>query len=622
MIKANRGEKLSGSSWGADLRRVWLIMLLVYIFVPVNVYASDMTLNILELKTQTFPMIGVAFDLSNQDGHYELRQGQVTVRENGSPVAILDFSDRVEDNVGLALVLSLDISGSMRTGITEALEAATGFLQHLGENDEVALIAFGRGVYLLQDFTTDKSLLAEVLQNEPKLEPTTVFYDSLKEAIVLLSGRDNPYRTIVALTDGEENSSVTTLEEVIGLAQKENVRIFNIGLSTADLDSELLKYISTETGARAVIAPTRHQLGEVYNNVAGMLRRFYSVVYRSRAAAGEEVAISLTVAADRLLFAEEFYQAPLPAALPVQQLPSAAEMPAARPALLLQPLQIVFGVFLGILLIFFLTLVLRRKHRLLSVPDQYLFIQEAIDMALSGDVIVVSPGIYQENLDFNGKNITVRSKEPTNRDLAAQTVINGGGRDSVIKFGERSRAILEGFTITNGAAAQGGGVYIYRHASPTLAYNIISDNKGTQEGGGIYIGLFSSPRVLHNTICRNTSHQGGGVYMGDCSKGFVFKNNINHNYAKCGGGIFVTFGSSPKLKENEISDNRAEQDGGGINIRHQSQAVMLKNRILGNSATSGGGIMLNDWVINSQVQKALKGNNVLDNSPENYIVNI
>ncbi len=625
MIKAKQaGKKNNRSSCLPALRRGWLIALvLIFLFVPAPAQAEEINLNILDLKTEAFPLIKVVFDLSNPgENIYELQQGQVTVRENGSPAAILDFSNRVEDDATLALVLCLDISGSMRSGIAEALEAAAGFLQHLGENDNVALIAFGREVYLLHDFTTDKDKLVEVLQSEPQLEGATVFYDSLKEAIILLSGMDGVYRTIVALTDGEENSSVTSLAEIITLAQQENVRIFNIGLLTPDLDPGLLKYISAQTGAKAVIAPTRHQLGDVYNSVAGMLRRFYTLVYRSKAAPGEEIEISLTAAVvDRLITAKEFAWAPEPAAGEVQAAAAAAAAPpvAGRQASmsLLKQLQAVFGVLL-LILVGLLLLLRRRRPKVLEVPEQYISVQEAIDAAGSGDVIVVSPGVYNENLDFGEKTITVRSKEAKNANIVARTIIKGYGSDSVVKFGEKSKAVLDGFTITNGSAVRGGGIYVFRRSHPTIVRNVIKGNSSTVEGGGIYIGLCCRPRLEHNTICTNTSRQGGGIFIGDNSNGYYFKNKICNNSAEYGGGVGIAFGSLPTLRENQILNNGAVHDGGGVDICYLSQAVLIKNSISGNNAAYGGGVNIcSSEKKRKSRETILKRNNLLNNHPEN-----
>lgn len=79
-------------------------------------------------------------------------------------------------------------------------------------------------------------------------------------------------------------------------------------------------------------------------------------------------------------------------------------------------------------------------------------IQEAIDAAPHGDVVVVAEGTYVENVRFNGKNITLRSTAPLNSGIVGTTVIDGNQGGPVVTFAgtEDGTCVLSGFTIRNG----------------------------------------------------------------------------------------------------------------------------------------------------------------------------
>ena len=77
-------------------------------------------------------------------------------------------------------------------------------------------------------------------------------------------------------------------------------------------------------------------------------------------------------------------------------------------------------------------------------PADFSNIQAAIDDANDGDIIIVNPGTYIENINFNGKNITLRSTEPTNLEIVRNTTIEG----KVYFHGtEGPTCLLSGFNI-------------------------------------------------------------------------------------------------------------------------------------------------------------------------------
>ncbi|MBI4295198.1 MAG: DUF1565 domain-containing protein [Chloroflexi bacterium] len=144
--------------------------------------------------------------------------------------------------------------------------------------------------------------------------------------------------------------------------------------------------------------------------------------------------------------------------------------------------------------------------------NPYRTIQKGIDMASGGDTVLVAAGTYQENLDFKGKAITVKSAGG-----AENTTIDGGQAGSVVRFvsGETAAAVLDGFTLTNGSGTYvnqiqpfGGGVYSYNGSNPTIINCIITGN--TADTGGGVSAWYASATIVNSVIRGNTASGGGG----------------------------------------------------------------------------------------------------------------
>ena len=101
-------------------------------------------------------------------------------------------------------------------------------------------------------------------------------------------------------------------------------------------------------------------------------------------------------------------------------------------------------------------------------------IQAAIDEAEEGDIILVNDGSYKPIWTKN-KAITIRSVNG-----AEETIINGGGSERCATL-EEFGSILEGFTLQNGYAAEGGGAY-----GGTLTKCTLNGNQAVFGGGASY----------------------------------------------------------------------------------------------------------------------------------------
>lgn len=192
-------------------------------------------------------------------------------------------------------------------------------------------------------------------------------------------------------------------------------------------------------------------------------------------------------------------------------------------------------------------------------------IQDAIDVALTNDIILVSNGVYRTGGRPYSSGVTNRVVVPfalTVRSLngAKNTFIEGDGPvgDSAIRCVYlANKAVLDGFTLTNGFTSLWGSQINY-------------------SGGGVYSDSESGAAVITNCIfTRCTASWGGGVY-----RGTVYNSIFTHNNATIGGGAY-----SATLYNCLIKHNSASQ-GGGVHVSTLHNCTVVRNT----ASSHGGGV--------------------------------
>jgi Right handed beta helix region/Abnormal spindle-like microcephaly-assoc'd, ASPM-SPD-2-Hydin len=258
----------------------------------------------------------------------------------------------------------------------------------------------------------------------------------------------------------------------------------------------------------------------------------------------------------------------------------------------------------------------------INVPADQPTIQKGISASSNGDTVVVAPGTYRENINFQGKAITVESS-----DGPEVTIIDGGGLSSVVTFSsnETLSSVLKGFTVRNGSATitgdyEGGGIAI-ESASPTIVDNVVEDNLANSGGGGIGVSS-GSPLIQGNTIRNNGQSPlvdfgvgGGGISVSEAGSaqiiGNIIQNNSwNNSGAGFGGGISLSNSGSTLIENNIIEGNVAGTYGAGIvTYGDESGTVIVQNLITGNSAPNyDSGLYLNSTL-------AVLANNTIADGP-------
>jgi VWFA-related protein len=211
-----------------------------------------------------------------------LRQTDFEVAEEGrvQVVALFDASD-VPASVGLIV----DNSGSMADKRAPVIRADLALVAASNPRDEMFVVNFQRARLpgLPVPFTNDVHQIHAALLQRP---PTglTGLYDALALGIDHLKAGTRDRKALVVLSDGGDNASRRSLDDVLLDARRTNATIYTIGVydeTDRDKDPRTLKKIADLSGGRAYFPRALDDLERVWRDIAGGIRSQYTVAYHS-----------------------------------------------------------------------------------------------------------------------------------------------------------------------------------------------------------------------------------------------------------------------------------------------------------------------------------------------------
>ncbi len=224
-------------------------------------------------------------------------------------------------------------------------------------------------------------------------------------------------------------------------------------------------------------------------------------------------------------------------------------------------------------------------------------INQALAIAASGDTIRVAPGTYNENLFWANIDVSIIGTAG-----AAVTIVDGGANGSVAIVPPSTTAVIEGLTLRNGSATQGGG--INSRGALTLRNSTVSGNvcTGGYYGAGGGIASTGSLTLVNTTVSNNSAQSyrgGGGIFATGgavtLTESRILGNNASYGFGASGAGICAVFATSLTLTNCTVSGNSITQSGSGNYgagvFTYKTPLFVNSSTISGNSTSYlGGGI--------------------------------
>jgi Ca-activated chloride channel homolog len=205
--------------------------------------------------------------------------------EDGKEQKISDFSG---EDAPLSVGILVDTSGSMDMKLNRSRAAAREFLKTMNEQDEGFLIEFNESVEMMHGFTNDFKAIDENLNHlQPK--GLTALFDALHTGLREMHKARNARKALLMISDGGDNHSRYTAEDIASIVRDADVQIYAIGVFEPEFKigrtkeeksgPELLSEIADQTGGRAYPARSLNDLPALAAKVGIELRNQYVLGY-------------------------------------------------------------------------------------------------------------------------------------------------------------------------------------------------------------------------------------------------------------------------------------------------------------------------------------------------------
>lgn len=248
----------------------------------------------------------------------DLSPRDFNVYEDGVKQSIVSFEPAASP---FSLVLLLDMSGSTLNFRKTLQQSALRFIDSLGPDDRVEVVAFNDKVQTLQHFTDDRKKIAFAI-NRAEGRGQTYLYKALDYSLQQLAHEGKRRKAIVVLTDGLDTEmsnldrqttsgaktndeavasvkpdSASALRSVLDAADRQGVTIYPLALRSSDPKYLLpltpqqaaiytaararMQSLADRTGGRLHEINRLEDLGRLYAEVAADMRTLYSIAYQS-----------------------------------------------------------------------------------------------------------------------------------------------------------------------------------------------------------------------------------------------------------------------------------------------------------------------------------------------------
>jgi len=249
--------------------------------------SQGLAVSINSVDDRAFPLVSVAFTVDDRGRPVtDIGPGEARIEESDAPTTDVSVQRAVEANIPLALIVTIDVSGSMQgETLPKAQESARRLLNNLKPDDRAAVVSFGEEVRVEQSLSSDRAALLGAI-DRLRADGSTALYDGVARSTELAAASRFTRRAIVLLSDGKESGDASKLgrEASLATAAEAGSPFYVVGVGP-EIDREYLEQLATGSGGRYFEAAGAAQVPDVYASLEELLRSQFIASFRATSGA-------------------------------------------------------------------------------------------------------------------------------------------------------------------------------------------------------------------------------------------------------------------------------------------------------------------------------------------------
>ena len=263
--------------------------------------AQTEPLQITAISDEGWPAVEVTLTVFDEAGQplTGLVQEDFSATLAGKPLPPTSLRTTSDPGLGIAIVLTFDVSGSMAGApLEQARLAGRVLIDQLGGDDQAAVVTFASGVQIVQHFTADRALLLAAIDGLAA-GGNTALYAGVQQSAELVSAAPYARSSIVLLSDGQDfgGVSATTRQASLDLVRDSGALVFAVGLGSA-IDGGYLSELAQAGKGQFLQAPHPDDLTQAYLSAGHVLRQQYVLTLDASSLEFESETATLVVEAN------------------------------------------------------------------------------------------------------------------------------------------------------------------------------------------------------------------------------------------------------------------------------------------------------------------------------------